>query len=225
MHKSLEYILFALAIVGLWSCSDDEDNTLSNTSVYDFVTLESIEDSGSTFTLQKSGDSDLITYTSPYTFPNDTVLEVGDRMIIKYLRDGGSPYTSGPIDLMGYRYLDNYPQQIVKESAFEDITRVTFNNLKVTSLTRTGHYINLQSELSCQITSSPSLLCMAINEDDADNEIPQVKILYVASKPGENYMTSYASWDISALWNRPTCQGVEVTYTTPEGDKSQTFYK
>lgn len=215
-------IAFAAA---LSSCSDDDKGSAeANMGVYDFVTLATLDASGSTFTLRKSGDSELITYESSYTFPNDTLLEVGDRLIIKYLRADGQPYTSGQITLQGYRYLDNYPQKILKDS-YKDLATTESEPIKVTSLTRTGVYLNLQAQLSCQITSTPYLFCLITHEEDADAALPQVRIVYEASQPGENYMTSYASWDISALWDRPTCQGLEVIYTTSEGRQSQTFMK
>lgn len=206
------------------SCSDDEGNPEQNSGVYDFVTLDSKSNAGSIFTLQKSGDSDLITYESSYTFANDSTLAEGDRLIIKYLRDGGEPYTSGKITLQGYRYLDNYPQQIVRDTVM-NLVNTPSEPIKVTSLTRTGTYLNLQAQLSCQVTSTPSLFCLISSQEKADDEVPQVRIVYIASQPGENFMTAYASWDVSALWNRETCQAIDVIYETPTGQEAQTFKK
>ncbi len=224
MHKGFVYISI-MASLALASCGDDGvDNTLSNTSVYDFVTLEAKGDDGSTFTLRKSGDSELITYTSSFSFANDTTINCGDRLIIKYLRTDGQPYTSGPITLSGYRYLDNYPQMVVNDNS-DGIDEIVSEPLKVTSMTRTGQYINMQAQLSCQVTDNPALLCMCTDEEKIDDPMPVLRILYLAAQPGENYMTGYCSWDISAIWDRDTCQGVEIQYVTPAGTASQSFLK
>lgn len=216
--------IFTLGLLlALSACSDDADTPkIPYSSLYDFVTLDTIVDKGSTFTMIKSNEASEVTYTSSFTFPNDTIIKNGDRLIISYEREGGEPYTTGPITLYGYRRLDNYPQLIVLDT-IEQLTGGKYDPIKIQSLTRTGKYLNMQAQLSCQTTSTPKYLCLTINEQDADNAMPKLHIMYMASQPGLNYFTGYASWDLSALLRRPTCQAIEVIYDTPTGKASQIF--
>lgn len=207
------------------SCSDDEPkSTLPNDGWYDIVTFASASESGSIFTMQKDGDSDLISYTTPYV-PRDTAINVGDRLIIMYLRADDAPaYTSGPIDLYGYRRLDNSPQRMVSDPQFTAENWVS-EPIEAQTLTRSGQYVDMQARLSCLKAEGVKLWQLQVDPTTVADAYPQLYVVYQAKSPGDNFAKGYASWDISAVLDRPTCSGVVINYMSPTGTVSKRLLK
>lgn len=225
MKARLRLILAILVAPWVWvlsSCSSDEPDYRVPTDVcYDFVTFEGKSAKGSEFSLRRSGDSELVTYSSGYPFSQDTILYKGYRFIIQYKRTDGEPYTSGPITLYGYRLLDNAnSQQLVGYDPQRPSEMV-----KPQTMTRTGQYINMQLQMSCMQAGKAKILELAVDSATLDRDVPELRLVYRASTPGQNYCTGYASFDISSVWNLPTCRGVKVTCKTPNGEESSCFYK
>lgn len=213
---------FALATAAA-SCGSDEPGGASvpGDACYDFVTYYGSAVEGSKFTMQTGPDSPMITYTSPYLLHRDSTLGDGDRMIILYKRaDDALPYTDGPIDLYGYRQLDNKPQVIVHSD-----TAWASEPIKVTSMARTGHYINAQLQLSGATAHTPFTLMMQADYICLASKKPVFFITYHPVQPGENYFTGYASFDIAKSWSLPSVEAVEIRYMSPEGMKSEIFHK
>ncbi len=208
------------------SCSDEpSSSSLPNDGWYDIVTLSSVDSSGSAFQLQKDGDSDVITYTSTYTFSKDTVLSIGDRLIIMYLRaDDAAAYTSGAIILYGYRYLDNSPQKVVTDSSFNPELWAS-ERIDPLTLTRTGNYINMQARLSCLVDLGAEQWYMVADPATLADDYPRLYIVYQAVSPGDNYAKGYASWDIGSIWRAETCCGVHISYLSPSGVVTRTISK
>lgn len=222
-------LISAIALLGLMlstvSCGDDEPKgSLPNDGWYDIVTLKSASESGSVFTMQKHDDSDVITYTSRYV-PRDTAIHIGDRLIIMYLRADDAPaYTSGPIDLYGYRRLDNSPQHALTDPQFV-IGQWTSEPIEVQTLTRSGSYIDMQARLSCHKAEGVKQWQLILDPATRDDAFPQLYIRYSAKSPGENYTKGYASWDISSVLDAPGCSGVIINFMSPSGLASKRFSK
>lgn len=212
-------LVFALALA---ACGSDEPAPAYPADVcYDFVTVGAVNSRGAEFTLQKSGDSELITYTAAQAL-SDTIFQEGRRMIIQYKRSGDAmPYTSGPITLYGYRPLDNTRQNLVYAVSDE----WTSDLIDVVMITRTGPYINMQADLYCSRAVRPSAFVLEIEPDQIEREYPEARVRYVQPEPGENAYTGYASFDVSALWSLDSCKGITVSYRTPSGVKSTRFEK
>lgn len=204
------------------ACSSDEPRPgVPSDACYDFVTYDGSQSAGSTFAMQTGPDSPTITYTSPYVLSRDSMIADGDRMIILYKRaDEALPYTDGPIDLYGYRLLDNKPQVIVHSD-----TAWASEPIKVVSMARTGNYINAQLQLSGATARTPFSLMMQADYICLASKKPVVFITYHPSQPGDNYFTAYASFNIAKSWTLPSVEAIEVRYQSPEGMKSQIFYK
>ncbi|MDE7376801.1 MAG: hypothetical protein K2N16_08120 [Muribaculaceae bacterium] len=222
MNRCILAIVAAPLAWSLGACSNDEPEYRVPTDVcYDFVTFESKDAKGSDFSLRRSGDSELINYHSGYSFDQDTVLHPGYRFIIQYKRVDGEPYTSGRITLYGYRLLDNAnSQQLVGYDPQNPSEMV-----KPQTMTRTGQYINMQMQMSCMHAAKAKTMELAVDSSTLNSDVPELKLVYHASSPGENYTTGYASFDVSSVWDLPTCRGVKVTCRTPNGDESSIFYK
>lgn len=215
-------ILVIAGSLALASCSNDEPEYRVPTDVcYDFVTFESKSAKGSEFSLRRSGDSELITYHSAFSFDQDTVLHKGYRFIIQYKRVDGEPYTSGRITLYGYRLLDNADSQQLVGYDSQRPSEV----VKPQTMTRTGQYINMQMQMSCLHAAKAKTMQLAVDSATLLRDVPELRLVYHASSPGGNFTTGYASFDISSVWDLPTCRGVKVTCCTPNGDESTIFYK
>lgn len=224
--KVLRRWILALAIApmawALAACSNDEPEYRVPTDVcYDFVTFEAKGPKGSEFSLRRSGDSELVTYFSAYSFDGDTVLHKGYRLIVQYKRVDGEPYTSGPITLYGYRLLDDAGNQQLVGYDPERPGEV----VKPQTMTRTGQYINMQVQMSCLHAAKAKTMELAVDSATLAGDVPELRLVYRASSPGANFCTGYASFDISSVWDLPTCRGVKVTCLTPDGDQSSIFYK
>lgn len=222
LSRCILAITAGLMAWALASCSNDEPQYRVPTDVcYDFVTFEGKSAKGSDFSLRRSGDSELISYHSAYPFEQDTVLRKGYRFIIQYKRVDGEPYTSGRITLYGYRLLDNADsQQLVGYDPERPSEKV-----KPQTMTRTGQYINMQMQMSCLYAAKAKTMELAVDSATLDSDVPELRLVYRALSPGDNYCTGYASFDISSVWNLPTCRGVKVICLTPDGIDSSAFYK
>lgn len=222
MKKIIFSIISAISALGLWSCSNgDEPSAIPADVCYDFVTFESMSSGNARFTLQKSGDSPVIEYYTNAQYA-DTIFKAGRRMIIQYKRaDNAMPYTSGLINLYGYRGLDNTCQNPVvgTESASPS------DLVDMVMITRTGPYINMQLNLYCQKAVRPKVLLLQYEAAQAGEACPELRLVYNQTQPGENHFTGYASFDVSALWSKPSCEGIKISYATPDGEQSTTFMK
>lgn len=217
---SIFSVLLATCLTFFACDKDEQKNPFPPDTCYDFVTFEARNDKGTTYTLQRSEDSPLITYTSSYTLKDHKDLEVGRRIIILYTRTDGEPYTSGPINLYGYM-LTNNTSQIPTDYNPEEKS----NLIKMTALTRTGQYVNMQLELSTHSIQQPQRLELCIDKKTVDLPMPELHLLYQASEPGENYASGYASFDIQTVWEKTTCKGIKIFYETPEGTITKELIK
>ena len=219
-------ICTAVALLLATACKKDEPGPIPGSACYDYVTLDSsVKGEGSTFSMQRSDDSPMIYYNTSHYFSNDTVVSAGMRLIISYARlNGDEPYTSGPIDLYGYRLLDNTSQSLITEIPQEEDFWTT-DWLKPLAMTRTGKYINITSMLSCTQQKKAKSYVLALVPETAGNEYPVLQLIYKAESPGDNSYTSYASFDISAVWDKETCKGVTISYKSQNGPDTKTFYR
>lgn len=224
--KPLQYAILAAISIMAWSCKNDDEpaSRIPTNACYDFATLESKGENGSVFTLRKDGDSPLITYKSSYAFAKDTILGIGDRLIISYLPIDRQPYSNGEITLYGYRYLDNQCQQALPQLP-DTVPGYKIDPMKITAINRDGNYINVQSQLSCLKAKLPHTLLMVADPTTEGQDYPALFIVYQAADPGENSFTSYASYDISDVWNQPTTQGVVVMAYSGQGFDTYKFEK
>lgn len=217
IFKTFAYTAAAFAMA---ACGDNHAYDYPTGACYDFATLVQAEPSGSLFTLQNSEDGPLISYTSKETFSPDSLQEFNIRLIIMYAReDGALPYTSGPIKLYGYRLLDNHKQIAEPDT----LPSWESEPLKMQSITRTGTYLNMQMQLSCMRTANPKQLSLVYDSDRSSDSIPELRLIYHAREAGENYMTGYASFSLSPLWQNS--KGVTISWMSPAGKQSKTFLK
>lgn len=186
----------------------------------------SVGKDGSVFTLQKNGDSPVITYTSDADFSSVKSVSEGDRLILCYKRKGGAVYTSGDVIVYGFVRLTNTEKSVVRASA-SDFNGWSTRPLKVNSLWRTGSFINIDTDIFVYKAAVPQMMALVCDEATIDSPMPELHVVYINAddNDGDNPYTVYASVDISALWDMPSCQGVMIVYPSPSGTKSIKFEK
>lgn len=209
------------------SCSDDDKYSgMPTSAVYDFVTIDSTSDKGSVFTMQKNGDSPLISYHAPVNFSKIEGISVGDRIILCYNRTDGETYTSGNIDVYGYALMSNTQKTAVKDSTAQS-AGFACQPMKVNALWRTGRYINVDTEISVFMAARPKTFILAADSTTLNDDVPKLHLYYSNEDGNDGYSpyTIYGSFDINDLWSRNECKGVEIYYITSTGEKSQLFTK
>lgn len=228
MHFRLAQIL-CLGIAAIsCGCSDDEPSSsrIPASAVYDFVTIDSSSSKGSVFTMQKSGDSPLITYYAPVDLTKVEELTKGDRIILCYNRTDGETYTNGNIDVYGYVLPANTSKTAVSDS---EAQAVGFEcpPMKVNALWRTGQFINVDTELSVFKAIRPQTFILAADTTTLNDDVPKLHLYYrnAADNDGYSPFTVYGSFDILDIWKHSDCKGVEVLYLTSTGEESQVFLK
>ncbi len=229
MKNSILYLLLLQSLfIAASSCKgeDEPSSNIPQEAVYDFVTLKESSPEGSTFTMRKSGDSPLITYFSDIDFSRIQTIEDGDRLILCYDRAGGEIYTSGNIIVYGYVQLSSTSQEMLTAAA-ADYDGWKCQPMKVNALWRTGQFINLDTEISVYHARRPETMVIVADNATLDSEYPRLHIYYenAEDNDGENPYRVYGSFDISDVWQKPTCRGVTVTYQTTDGPSSVTFEK
>ena len=191
------------------SCNNDNDDPSTEGTQIDFVTVKSITDAGTSFEVQKEGDSPVATLITSKKLAED--VKVGQRILLRYFPANGQPYTSGNITPTGYMTIyGNGDPVAVKKS--EDVGGFASEDVIIKICQRTGKYVNVAAR------------CFMLNAPHAE------PVLYLLYKSDSNsvdgaYKVVYGSWDISQIWNLSTCKSIHVKYATSEGTKNVTLIK
>lgn len=210
-----------LGAVALTSCGDDKQSgDYPDDVCLDFATFVSTSDQGSVFTLRKNGDSPLITLTAAVRI-DTSKLKPDTRVLIQYVPSGGqAPYESGPITLYGIGLI--VTGDIIAQPLTE-IESWTSEPIKVTSITRSGEYLDVWAQ--GDYTSKITRFCLAADESTLGDDYPQLYIVFEGDE-GIGYPHQlYASFTLSSVWDLETCRGVTVNYLTPSGNQSITLSK
>lgn len=204
----IKYFLGLLpAIFFLIACNSSNENE-GDVVCLDIVTLESNGDAGSVFTVQQSSDSPLITLLSKQQLdPKDYT--VGSRVIIQYIPANNQPYTSGNISILAAS------NTLGGGKAAEEGTAVEFGNwssskIDARTIWRTGKYLNLQFQ--AESAGDPKEYKLVFDKSTLDSDYPTAHFIFqgTVGSMAQTYVF-YASYDISAVWNRDI-KGIKVLY-------------
>jgi len=230
MNKIIFRLIFCLvAALTLSACNKNSDSPspiIPPDVRYDYVTLVTTGKSSTTFSMQVSAESELLTFVANTSLADIQTLKAGDRLIIAYKPiDGiGSELKSGQINLYGYRLL-NSTEQLLQTPNQDDFAQMLSVPVEMNTLFRTGQYINTQLEIYGQRAVDPSKFILVLDPSTYNDEYPSLE-LFIEPGPdnvGENRFTYYGSFDISQLWNRQSCKGVRISYVTRQGVRTETF--
>lgn len=217
------FAAFVICFLGLFSssCNSSSDQPIIPDNVcFDFVTFVSSNDKGSVFTFRKSNDSDLITLTAGIKVDTEN-LKPGTRVIIQYVPSGGqAPYESGPITLFGIAQITTGD---VEAKPLSEIESWQPEPVKVNTLSRSGEYIDVWIEAATAQT--PKLFTIVADEATLTNEYPDLYLVFETDRPFANMRQLYGSFDMSAIWNKTTCKGVNVHTDSNNGFGTVKFEK
>lgn len=202
MMRILYFILPALAILSLMSCSDDAECN-DQAFLSDIVTVESTGDSGSRFTFRRYGDSPLITLTAPGLRLDDKT--VGRRVLLRYYPESGKPYTDGDIRPLAISAVNCDTTVIRPVERYDWNANAVFLN----AIWRSGDYINVH--LRAVYSDKPRYFSLMVDSLTLTDPVPQVYLVHNTLGAPDNYMREvYASFDITNVWGLPGCDGIEI---------------
>lgn len=196
--------IFAAASL-LAGCSSDGDPSDSAVS-YDIVRLEAQKaETGGVYTFQKPESSETVTYTTAQLI-DTTRVHVGDRLLIAYVAESGTPYVSGAIRLRGYAPITNSALRKVDAAGIADWDK---DPVWLASAWMMGNYLNVRARLPYDAT--PRRYCVAI---DTINPGPASRPdVYLVHARGDDAPEAtfdrmyYASFDMTELLDNEQVEG------------------
>ena len=225
MKKTAFYLLLAIsAIITFSACSSDNTPaTVPDNLVADIVSVNEITESTATFLKMEKNDSPIATLT--VTNAEDLglsyyPLKTGDRVMISYVPQSGVRYVS---DFITLYQLQTIP---APETITDDINKYPdwdLPSFSVDNLWRTGTYINLY----CRMTylSSPNFKVI-YDKKTINNSHPDIYLTYDFYSTPESVEKSFVtSFDISTIWLKPTCHGVNIHLKNKENVQTITINK
>ena len=219
---ALSAFLFLVTGLGLSSCGSDDNGTpdIPDNVCYDFVTFVSTGDRGSVFTFQRGGDTDLITLTAAVKIDTNKI-EPGSRVIIQYLPSGGQGvYQSGAIKLFGILPILN---EAIETASQDTIESWGHDPVKVRVLARSGEYLDVWVE--AVYGKAPQRFVLAADEATLGNEYPELFMIFVPDDDMGRVHQTYASFNLSKVWDLETSKGAKLTYYTDDGAETMTLRK
>lgn len=204
--KKIFMILLPLILV---ACGSSDSAPDIEPAVYDIVTYESttLDGSVSVFTYQVMDDSPVITLTANWKVPQS--VSPGTRLLLAYTTD--TPGKSGPIEVKQAVLIPGGKPIEANDIPYSE-------PLQIRSLWRTGNYLNLDGVIT--ISGAAKELNLYAKESSLDKATVQLAIIIgegdgpVGAEVKKNL---YASWNIGEIWNKTTCEAIDVFYTDALG--------
>ncbi len=212
------FIMLVMAML-LNSCDSNNGYIPAIDFEYNMVTFVS-DESGMNYEFQAYNDSPLIKL---HDDDESTLnLSAGDRLMLQYIELGEESGVM-QISTMGYSSVIDTP---LARNSRDEIKELPNYPVNLSSIWRTGGYINL----NCQFIyiDEPRNIQLFVNSDSENSEIVEFYLLDDAGnlQPSSYYRRSYASFDISSVWNRESCRGARVyIQDINNGMKSYDFTK
>lgn len=220
--KLMAMLTIVLAGMMTTGCNDDDEggSVIPENLSTDFATFASSNEQGSVFTLQKDGDSPLVTLTASTKIDTEK-LKPGTRVIIQYVPTGGQAvYESGSIQLYGVMQVTNGK---VEPAVKSEIDSWRSDRVKMYSMTRTGQYVNVWAEAT--LSREPQRFVIVADESTIGDEYPELYLVFTTDNELGRSYNLYGSFDLDEIWNLDTCKGVKINYADKSGNESKTFHK
>ncbi|MBQ9076241.1 MAG: hypothetical protein IJY31_00135 [Muribaculaceae bacterium] len=206
--KAIPRHIKAIAIlipILLSSCGDDEPYN-SSAELADIVTYKETTPNGAIFTFQRQNDSPEITLTAAGRQIDESLYSPGCRVLISYYPANGEPYSSGNITLTGISAINN---GVLKTGDTEKLSGWDTDDIYLNSIWRTGTFINIYFRVDQ--SSEKRRFALMMDEATSGDDIPQLYLIHdMLGQPDNFTRRAYASFDISAIWDKPECQGVTI---------------
>lgn len=198
--------LLPLLVLLLSACVNDDTVDGEVVPLFtDIVTFEGNIDGHAHFNFNKVDDTPEINLVATAPLGGDAA--EGTRMLLLYQPDAGQgAYESGPVVMRGVRAINN---GVVSVADKDEIEGWNTDPVFVYSIWRSGKYVNIHCRLP--FSETPRYFGLVATESTVDNDIVDIYLAHRLTEPVITYdRVYYASFDISEVWNRPTCKGVRL---------------
>ena len=187
-------------------CNDDDETSGPDlTGAFQtIVTYAGDSDSGSSFTVTEPGTDRLTTFTTPVNLGEK--LKAGQRVLIYYTNASGKRYESGPIQFRAHSPIKDGKAQLKPQA---DISPLRVNPTEADLVEMSGKYVNV--ELSAA-GSDGSLFDLYFDEATVDEAQPRAYVVFRSSNISSATHIFVGSFDISEVWDKPTCESIVVYY-------------
>ncbi len=201
-------LILPVFIMAFSSCSVN-DNTYDGevtATLYDIVTFTGNDNGQAVFTFNQVDDSPEVTLRANGTL-DDKRIEPGKRIYIAYQPVHGKAYVSDDIRLYSLASINN--GTINTEESIADFPEWDRDKVYLLAAWRSGKYINLQTRLV--YTKEPRKYRLVGDPETFGDHYPDVYLLHQLNEETDNFQrTFYASFDISPIWELPTCRGITL---------------
>ena len=213
-------ILLLTALVALVSCDKQEDIDRSYTDYrYDIVTYLGENGTGAVFEYLGRDDSASIKLQSRVTVSD---VKTNQRVLLRYdFTDRASTSASRDIDVFGCNAIFSDSLRMIMEP-----DSLPQHEVKLRSLWRTGEFINLHCQV--EYTGKARTLMLVADGNTLDNDTVHCYLAHgLRGEQGTFWRDCYASFNVGALWKRPTfhCLRVHINDVTFPDTKHYDFIK
>lgn len=222
MKLSSLFILTAFAALTILTGCDDSDSVNGPVDVtsWDIATFTGNSAGHATFTVSPGDDAPVAILTADRTLESENI-KPGDRVYIAYVPADNRPYTTCSITLLTVSRINQ-----------ADVEAVDFNPndgwdkdpVYLLTAWRTGTYLNIYCRLP--YSTEPRIFTVTADRATVGTPRPQLYLHHTLPEAVNSFSRAYyASFDISAIWNLPTTEAVDLhirnsnlpvtTYTFP----------
>lgn len=208
--KLTSFIILALSM-SLSGCNGNTGPFQEEFVSYDIVCFDNqSNNSGATFSLYKPDADVKIEYHDPISRLDTALVKPGDRLLLGYVPEG-LPYESGRVRITGYSTISNDALRVSENGVEQEMPHWRSNGIYLYSMWRTGPYLNVHGRLV--YSENERTLSLVIDRHDVVDEkaLPVLRLIYQSMEHLDNFEREfYASFDISALWDKDWVDGIEV---------------
>ena len=214
-------ILLLTALVALVSCDKQEDIDRSYTDYrYDIVTYLGENGTGAVFEYLGRDDSASIKLQSRVIVSD---VKTQQRVLLRYdFTDKAATGATRDIDVFGCNAIFSDSLRMIMESP----GNLPQHEVKLRSLWRTGEFINLHCQV--EYTGKARTLMLVADGTTLDNDTVHCYLTHdLRGEQGTFWRDCYASFNVGALWKRPTfhCLRVHLNDLTFPNTENYDFTK
>lgn len=196
-------LILALMLLPLLAACGDEPRDYGD-FLTNIVTYDGVEDDLAKFSFQTRDDLPEQHLLCRVSLPEG--IEAGQRCLLRYTVVASRADGSREVRADAFSAI---PTDVARMAPHADMATLPETDVSVTSLWRSGRYINLNGWLP--YTGKKYQLMLVADEQTLDSPTVEARIVY--NTMGEQTAFDrrvYASFDIASLWSRPTCRRLLV---------------
>lgn len=185
----------------------------------DFLEAFVTYNGGNVLTYQPQNDSPEITLIADRW--SDEAIKPGERAVIRYTvteKIGSHSYN------VKINNADKLYSDLLRQASVETINSLNPQPIKITSLWRSGEYINLNSWVPH--VAQGAKISLIADEETIDRDMPELYLVYhYGSQIPDFERKCYASFKIKNLWNRHSCKSIKIKVLTDKKIEEYVFEK